>query len=107
VYFLCLEMEEVTILTIDVGLIIAIGGLVISFFTYQYNKQKEEKTDTQQDAQIKARLDYISKGVDDIRIDQKASEKLLSAHSERITRLEESTKQAHKRIDNLDNEFSK
>jgi len=92
--------------TIDGGLVIAAGGLVVSWFAYQYNKQKEVKNDTQQDAQIKARLDYISKGVDDIRIDQKASEKLLSAHGERITRLEESTKQAHKRIDNLDKEFS-
>lgn len=89
-------------MTIEVGVLIAVCGLLISFLTYQFNRQKESKTDTQQDAQIKAQLDYIGKGVDDIRIDLKANERQMVTHGERITRLEESAKQAHKRIDNIE-----
>lgn len=91
-------------MTIEIGILIAIGGLLISFLTYQLNKQKETKTDTAQDAQIKAQLDYIGKGVDDIRIDLKANERQMAQLGERVTRVEESAKQAHKRLDNFEKE---
>ncbi|EKS8367521.1 hypothetical protein QC457_006355, partial [Bacillus cereus] len=52
----------------------------------------------------KAELGYIRKGVDDIRIDLKASEKQMVALGERVTRVEESTKQAHKRLDTIEKE---
>ncbi len=42
--------------------------------------------------------------LDDIRIDLKASEKQMIALGERVTRVEESSKQAHKRLDNLEKE---
>lgn len=94
-------------MTVEIGVLIAVGGLLLSYLTYQFNKQKETKVDTRQDARIQAQLDYISKGVDDIRIDQKASEKQIGALGERITRVEESSKQAHKRLDNLEKESVK
>jgi len=53
---------------------------------------------------MRAELGYIRKGVDDIRIDLKANEKQMQRLSERVTRVEESSKQAHKRIDNLEKE---
>ncbi|MEB8733205.1 hypothetical protein P4G91_19410, partial [Bacillus cereus] len=58
----------------------------------------------QQSAEVKAELGYIRKGVDDIRIDLKASEKQMVALGERVTRVEESTKQAHKRLDTIEKE---
>jgi len=81
-------------------------GLIIAYQTYQLNRQKDVKSDTRegakQDAKLQTRLDYISKGVDDIRIDLKANEKQMIALGERVTRVEESSKQAHKRIDKLE-----
>lgn len=71
------------------------------------NRTKEVKTDTRQDAKIQAQLDYIGKGVDDIRIDLKANEGQITVIGERVTRMEESAKQAHKRIDNLEKENDK
>ncbi|MBJ8025932.1 hypothetical protein, partial [Bacillus cereus] len=65
---------------------------------------KSIKADGQQSAEVKAELGYIRKGVDDIRIDLKASEKQMVALGERVTRVEESTKQAHKRLDTLEKE---
>lgn len=89
-------------MTIEAGTIIAIGGLILSFLAYQFNVKKEIKSDNRQDGEIKAQLGYISKGVDDIRIDLKANEKRIGDLGERVTRVEESAKQAHKRIDKIE-----
>ena len=93
-------------MTIELGILMSVLGLIIAYQTYQLNRQKDVKSDTRegakQDAKLQTRLDYISKGVDDIRIDLKANEKQMIALGERVTRVEESSKQAHKRIDKLE-----
>jgi len=91
-------------MSIEIGVLIAIASALIGYFSYSLNRSKEIKSDGQQGAEMKAKLEYISKGVDDIRIDQKASERQMVSFGERITRVEESSKQAHKRIDNLEKE---
>ncbi|MED5050673.1 hypothetical protein P9850_02150 [Anoxybacillus rupiensis] len=93
-------------MTVEIGIVVAVLGLVITYQAYQLNKTKEVKTDTQESAELKAELGYIRKGVDDIRIDIKTNERQLAAFGERITRVEESSKQAHKRLDNLEKEMS-
>lgn len=91
-------------MTTEIGLLIAAASLLIGYFTYALNRSREIKSDGQQGAEMKAKLEYISKGVDDIRIDQKASERRMTEFGERITRVEESAKQAHKRLDNVEKE---
>ncbi|NNV06196.1 hypothetical protein ETC03_07015 [Geobacillus sp. MMMUD3] len=92
-------------MTVEVGALIAVLSLIISYLAYSLNRTKVLKTDSQESAELKAELGYIRKGVDDIRIDLKANEKQMIALGERITRVEESSKQAHKRIDNLEKEL--
>ncbi len=96
-------------MTIEIGVLIAIFGLVISFMGYQLNKQKQQtdyqkgvKKDATREAVIETKLDNISNGVDSIRIDLRANERQIGALGERVTRVEESAKQAHKRIDNYE-----
>lgn len=93
-------------MTIELGILVSVLGLIIAYQTYQLNRQKDVKSDTREeakhDAKLQTRLDYISKGVDDIRIDLKANEKQMIALGERVTRVEESNKQAHKRIDKIE-----
>jgi septal ring factor EnvC (AmiA/AmiB activator) len=99
-------------MTIEIGLIMSILSLIIAFQGYALNKQKqvqdksksetnEAKNDAKESAEIKAQLGYISKGVDDIRIDLKANEKQIGALSEKVARIDESAKQAHKRLDKI------
>lgn len=95
-------------MSVELGVLISIFsfivaglGVLISYLTYQNKKNKNTKSDTKEGAELKAGVDYIRKGVDDIRIDLRANEKQMGALSERVTRVEESTKQAHKRVDNL------
>ncbi|MEI4615379.1 hypothetical protein [Bacillus cereus] len=91
-------------MNIELGVLIALLSLAISYFAYALNRSKSMKADGQQSAEVKAELGYIRKGVDDIRIDLKASEKQMVALGERVTRVEESTKQAHKRLDTMEKE---
>nr|WP_309098775.1 hypothetical protein [Fredinandcohnia onubensis] len=89
-------------MTVELGVLIGVLSLIIAFQTYSLNKAKSIKSDGQESAELKAELGYIRKGVDDIRIDSKANEKALNHLGERVTRVEESSKQAHKRLDNLE-----
>ena len=93
-------------MTIEIGLLIAALSLAVSYLYYSLNRTKSVKSDGQESAEMRAELGYIRKGVDDIRIDQKASEKQMILFGERITRVEESSKQAHKRIDTLEKEIN-
>jgi flagellar biosynthesis component FlhA len=100
-------------MTIEIGVIMSILSLIIAFQGYALNKQKQQqdksksetteaKNDAKESAEIKAQLGYISKGVDDIRIDLKANEKQIGALSEKVARIDESAKQAHKRLDKIE-----
>jgi septal ring factor EnvC (AmiA/AmiB activator) len=89
-------------LEVQVGALIAALSLLVSYLAFSLNKQKETKSESRQDAKIQAQLDYIGKGVDDIRIDLKANERQIGALGERVTRVEESNKSLHKRLDNID-----
>ena len=81
--------------TISIALICTILGVAISYLTFQKNKDNAIRAET------KAQLDYISKGVDDIRLDIKFQDRKIEDLKERVTRVEESTKQAHKRINDI------
>jgi Tfp pilus assembly protein PilO len=100
-------------MSIEIGVLLSILSLIIAFQGYALNKQKQQqdnsksetteaKNDAKESAEIKAQLGYISKGVDDIRIDLKANEKQIGALSEKVARIDESAKQAHKRLDKIE-----
>ncbi|MBC6972968.1 hypothetical protein H9I32_11420 [Bacillus sp. Xin] len=91
-------------MTIEIGVLIALVSCVVGYFSYALNRSREIKSDGRQSAEMKSELGYIRKGVDDIRIDLKANEKQMIVLGERITRVEESSKQAHKRLDTLEKE---
>lgn len=89
-------------MTVELGIVFTILSLAVAVQGYQLNKNKSLKDDGAQTAQVSAQLQYISKGVDDIRIDIKANEKQMQVMGERVTRVEESQKSLHKRVDKLE-----
>ena len=93
-------MENQTVVII--GLICTIIGSLIGFVTFNRNRDRDVRSDASDSAVIRTKLDNISQGVESIRIDFKASERRVTELSERVIRIEESSKQAHKRIDGLE-----
>ena len=84
------------------GAVSTVFGMVITYFTFMRGRDKNIKTDAQENAKISTKLDHISQGVDTIRIDLKSNEKEINRVAERVTRVEESSRSAHKRIDKLE-----
>lgn len=76
-------------------------GLLIGLLTFRRNRDRDVKADAAKTAVIETKLDTISNGVESIRIDLKANEKQMDVIAERVARVEESSKHAHKRIDNF------
>lgn len=100
-------MQDSTIALI--GLCCTILGAGLGILGYTRTKKRDTREDTREaqnqatkQTLVETKLDYISKGVDDIRLDIKAQARDIQALKERIIKCEESTKSAHKRIDSIE-----
>ena len=65
-------------MTIEIGVLIAVGGFLIGVFSFSRNRDKDVRTDASKNAVIETKLDNISQSVDSIRIDFKANEQRWS-----------------------------
>lgn len=86
---------------VQVGLLCSVFGFLLAYLTFMIARDKQVKTEAIENGVIKTKLDTISTGVSNIQIDIKANERRVTELSERMIRVEESSKQAHKRIDSL------
>ena len=90
------------ILTAIISVCAAMSGMILGWSTRARDVKRETKSEAASSAFLKADVEYIKRGVDDIRIEQRALGQQFDALSERVTRCEESTKQAHKRLDGME-----
>lgn len=87
---------------VEITVICTIVGAIVGYMSYQKKNQKDIETDASQKTVVATKLDYISKGVDDIRLDIKAQDTKISNVIERLIKVEESTKSAHHRLDTFE-----
>ena len=91
---------------ISIGLVFTIMGSIIGYATFFMNSKKNLKQETKEETtaitSIGTKLDLISKNVDEIRLDNKDFNKSIHQLGERISAVEQSTKSAHHRIENLE-----
>lgn len=80
-------------------------GACIGYFTFQRNKDKQTKEETSKTTTVEVKLDYISKGIDEIRLDNRSNAREIQALKENFIRLEQSNKSAHHRIDGIENKI--
>ena len=85
-----------------IGIACTLLGAVIGYLTFYKGAKKESKDEGKQSGTILTELGYIKGGVDDIKRKQEKQDELYADISQRVTRVEESTKQAHKRIDRIE-----
>lgn len=85
--------------TVLISVIAAISGLILGWSGRTRSFRQDIIQEAGADALQRADVDYIKRGVDDIRLEQRAQAQRVDVLSERVTRVEESAKQAHKRID--------
>ncbi|MBU5486455.1 hypothetical protein KQI86_19320 [Clostridium sp. MSJ-11] len=91
-------------MSVELGVLCTIIGVAIGYLGYRRNGNKDIQEDAKTIAFISTKLDYISNGVADIKADMRAQDKKISDLSDKVIRIEESTKSAHKRLDTIEKE---
>ena len=90
-----------------VSIIFGVTGGIIGVSSFAKNNKKSIKEETKEETKdtvgIKSKLDYIAKGVDDIRLDLKDHARQINGLSCELAELRENCKSAHKRIDKIEN----
>lgn len=95
-------------MNIEVTVICTVVGAIIGYMSYQKKNQKDIENDAAQKTLLSTDIKYIRDLVTDIRIDFKELRLDIKAHDarintiiERLIKVEESTKSAHHRLDEL------
>ena len=88
--------------TISIGVICTLIGLIISYAVFSRNKAKDDKGEGQQIGQVNSDVGYITSGIDDIKTEQREQRKINTELFSRMTAVEASAKQAHKRLDHIE-----
>ncbi len=89
----------------QIGILCTLAGLVMSFvfsfLTHRRNEKRDIENMSEGRGVLQSDVGYIKAGIDDLKRENKAVNIKIDNISERVTRIEESCKQAHKRIDEL------
>lgn len=92
-------MEELTI-SVMISIAAGLSGIVLGWL----GRSRAVRQDGAEDGELRASVKYIRDGVDDLRVEIRSQGQRYDMLAERVTRVEESAKQAHRRIDRIENE---
>ncbi|MBR5223056.1 MAG: hypothetical protein IKV81_02700 [Clostridia bacterium] len=84
------------------GMVVGIGGLVISFVVLLGNKKKSDKKDGEQEGVILSELDHIKTTTEEIKHKLEKKDEQYLELVQKLVEVEASVKSAHKRIDSLE-----
>lgn len=79
-----------------------LSGIILGWSARAKEAEKDIRKDAEIDTALRTDMEYLKRGVDDIRLEQRTHGQRVDAMGERLTRVEESSKQAHKRIDRIE-----
>lgn len=94
-----MELSTIAVLMSMVGVV---SGVILGWLGRNKASKQETVQQATSGATLRTDVDYIKRGVDDLRETIKSQGQRYDYLSERVTRLEESSKQAHKRIDRIE-----
>lgn len=87
---------------ISIALLSSLIGIASTIITLNRNKTKDIQNSTKEDAILATKLDYISRGVDDIKLDNKARDMQVQDLAKDMIEVKQSVKSAHHRIDSIE-----
>ena len=88
--------------TISIGFMTGAVTFIIGYLTFMKNRDKDTRAEAQRDAKLETKIDMIAVDINTIKFDIKTSDKRITELSEHLIRTDESVKQAHKRIDKIE-----
>lgn len=88
--------------SVDVGVLCTILGTLFGYIAFYRKSKADARTDAQESTTLAVKLDYISKGVDDIRLDIKSTNREVEELKEAYARHDERIVRCTKRLDKLE-----
>ena len=95
-------MDAMTILAGLLGLLGTVCAIVFGYATFKRNNSMDDSEEGRKDGTLLTEIGYIKGGIDDIKNEQREQRKTNMEVVTRLTAVEASAKQAHKRIDRLE-----
>lgn len=97
-------------MTIEIALIISIVSVCFSVFFGIKNSKRNDNKDVEQrvadSTRINVKLDTISTTTQEVRNEISTMRDEMKSYNERLIKVEESTKQAHHRLDTIDDRLN-
>lgn len=94
------KVQSMPIETI-ISLVVAVAALMFTAMSFKRNEHKDTANSATEQATMTADIRYIRSSVDDIKLENKAIQRDLVDIRERVVAVEQSTKSAHNRIDEI------
>lgn len=86
----------------DTTLILSGAAVLISLIGLLLSSRKDTRSDAANGARLEVKLDSISDGIDDIRVETRAMRSRMDSLAERLSAVESSCKSAHHRLDQIE-----
>lgn len=84
-----------------ISLLIAGGALFVAYLTFRRSQHGDTATSAAERASMSADLRYIRTSIDEIKLEYKAIQRDVVDIRERLIKVEQSTKSAHNRLDDI------
>lgn len=84
------------------SIVSAVCAIVFGYLAFVRNRDKDKEGNAKADATVLTEIGYIKANTDEIKAEQKEQRKTNTEFVSRLTAVEESAKQAHKRIDSIE-----
>ena len=97
-------MTEIAALTTVIGVVGGLAAIIFGYATYKRNQKTDDSNEGKETGTLFTEIGYIKSGIDDIKRKQDKQDERLLQISERLTAVEASSKQAHKRLDRLEHQ---
>lgn len=85
----------------DISVIMSIAAVLVSIVGLLLSSRKDTRDDAAGSARLETKLDSISSGVEDIRVEMRSMRGRVDNLAERVSSVEASCKSAHHRLDQL------
>ena len=89
-------------LTVLIGVLSTLLGMLVTIFKLKKDDNKEIKDKALNESKVGQEIFYISKNIEDIKYNQRSFTEEIKGINERLIKAEESIKNAHNRIEHIE-----
>lgn len=82
-------------------------AIVFGYIAFVRNRDSDKQKEAKSDATILTELGYIKGGIDDVKAEQREQRKTNTDFVGRLVSVEQSAKQAHKRLDHIEQKIDR